>query len=280
VSGTGRSAVWRELSWTDKQVEPQYLIQQGTYERGEREMSVGPRPYGVLGFMDVSSATNARSMVASVVALGGCGNKVPTLESSRLDPTRGALLLNAVLGSLTYDFQLRQRFGGLSLNWFILAETALPRHALPDRLAGIVLRLVGAHVQFAPLWLACLGDVLPGGSGWRASWAVTEHERVRCRAIVEAVVAAAYGLTLDDFRHVIGECDLPRDRLRERSVTARLNPKGFWRVDQERDPELRLPVVSLFAFAALLDFIEAAGGMSCRVYRVPRAQRRAWMGTA
>ena len=45
-------------------------------------------------------------------------------------------------------------------------------------------------------------------------------------------------------------CDLPRDRLQ--SGSAGLNPKGFWRIDKEKPPELRQTVLTLIAFHELM----------------------------
>jgi len=41
---------------------------------------------------------------------------------------------------------------------------------------------------------------------------------------------------------------------------ASLDPKGFWRVDKERDPELRNTALSLVAFHDLQQKIDACGG--------------------
>lgn len=43
-------------------------------------------------------------------------------------------------------------------------------------------------------------------------------------------------------------------------VTYLLRPKGFWRIDKDKHPEQRLPVLSLIAFHDLQKYLEACDG--------------------
>jgi hypothetical protein len=56
-------------------------------------------------------------------------------------------------------------------------------------------------------------------------------------------------LDYDDFVWILKDCAHPSDKLRDISST--LDPKGFWRVDKEKPPELRHTVLSLAAFRDL-----------------------------
>jgi len=47
---------------------------------------------------------------------------------------------------------------------------------------------------------------------------------------------------------------------RDRLFTRTLYPKGFWRIDKDKDPELRHTVLTLVAFHDLEEKIRAAGG--------------------
>ncbi len=90
-----------------------------------------------------------------------------------------------------------------------------------------------------------------GALSWRRLWAITPHERVRLRAILDAAVAELYGLDKDDFRWILRDCDHPPEKVCNGAFARTLDPKGFWRVDKERAPELRHPVLSLIAFHEL-----------------------------
>jgi hypothetical protein len=93
-----------------------------------------------------------------------------------------------------------------------------------------------------------------------AAVALTQHERMRLRSIADAIVASAYGLTADDIDTVFHQCDLPLNLLQDSDVLAGLDPKGFWRVDKDKDPELRHTVLTLVAFHDLEAKIRAVGG--------------------
>ncbi|MFM8899786.1 MAG: Eco57I restriction-modification methylase domain-containing protein [Burkholderiales bacterium] len=86
-----------------------------------------------LGFKEISAPTNARTMIASIVPGVGFGNKLPLLvpqvEDAR-EAARMVALLCATLNSLAFDFVLRQKLQGQTINLFILEQ--LPAIA-PDR---------------------------------------------------------------------------------------------------------------------------------------------------
>lgn len=77
--------------------------------------------------------------------------------------------------------------------------------------------------------------------------------------MLDAIVAALYGLDRDDFAWILKDCDHPAARLADRAFCRGLDPKGFWRVDKAEDPELRHTVLSLAAFDDLQAMIIEAG---------------------
>lgn len=79
-------------------------------------------------------------------------------------------------------------------------------------------------------------------------FAITPHERLRLRCILDAIVADLYGLDEDDFAWILRDCDHPLSCSTSNEFTRTLDPKGFWRVDKDKDPELRHTVLSLVAF--------------------------------
>jgi hypothetical protein len=95
---------------------------------------------------------------------------------------------------------------------------------------------------------------------WRRDWAVTPHERVRVLAILDSILACLYGLDWDDFSFVLRDCDHPLNSLSDRRMTRKLDSKGFWRIDKDKHPELRHPVLALIAFQDLQAMIDTHGG--------------------
>jgi hypothetical protein len=247
VSGKGRSAVWREIPWEDKRIEPQFLMREEDFG----SVAPGVDGRGRAGFMDVTSATNRRTMIAALIPAFPCGNKVPILSTSA-----SATALVAALCSTVFDWELRQRLGGVTLNYFIAEETCLPTPASTTRAAEMVARRLAAAGD------AMLGEfrgIATSHKSVRRLWAITPHERLRLRAMLDAIVAVLYGLHRADFAWILKDCDHPVERLSDRAFARQLDPKGFWRVDKGEDPELRHTVLSLVAFDDLQAAIARAG---------------------
>lgn len=264
VSGKGRAAVWRDIPWERKVIEPQFCMRIQDYLHAADRDGNQKAVRGLkLGFMDVGSATNTRTMIAGLTYDVPHGNKVPILITGA-EGSQGTLpALCAVLGSFAFDFAIRARLGGLTLNYFIVEETPLPKltelsewHRNIDLLS---LSLAGAAECFAPAWLARRGafrSELP----WRKCWAVSRAERLRLRCVLDAIVSKLYGLTRTDLRWILRDCDHPKARISDQEFRRTLDAKGFWRVDKDQDPELRHTVLALVAFEALDKLVTDAGG--------------------
>lgn len=256
VSGKGRSAKWPEIPFEGKFVLPQFCMSRTDYlaDTDKDGQPKALRGYK-LAFMDVGSATNERTMVASVVRDMPCGNSVPVLGTTVTPWT-----LAAILNSLAYDFVTRRRCSGLHLNYFVIEDSPLPPiAAVPGCLETLVLRLFGVAPCFADAWLARSGGGSTGAPPavpMRASWGISAHERCRLWVMAEVVAAASFGLTLADWRQVLAGCDTPVGGFGD----ADLAPNGFWRVDKDKEPELRHTVLSFVAFQNLQDHIDACGG--------------------
>ncbi|WP_126601350.1 Eco57I restriction-modification methylase domain-containing protein [Dictyobacter aurantiacus] len=235
VRGRGRSARWQDLPLTHKRLQPQFLMAAEIY----RDSSTAVRG-NKLAFMDVCSPSNARSMYASIVNGLPCGNVTPVLQPANSSIISVAALA-ANLNSFVYDYLLRCRLGGVHLNYFIIAETPL---LSPERLCATCCPLMAARLNLilpgcASQWLE-LRSLLPelGQQHWRQLWAVTAHERLRLRCMLDAIVADLYGLDYADLCWILSSD--PR------------HIKGFWRIDKEKPEPLRQTTLTLQAFEHLI----------------------------
>ena len=274
VSGKGRTAVWRDIPWERKLIEPQYLLSLKTWQ--EEELSAYLKEYAAnhgadaaeieaerlsdpvalvlwwwprrrkVSFIDVTSATNTRTMFSTALAELPCGNSAPVLKCARI------ALLPAILNSFSYDTIARFRCGGLHLNWFVIEESALPQRSQQnDSLLTMLSSVLGlANERMAEFWTA--GERIT--KAWKSRWALTESERLRLICVTDVFVAFWYGLDGGDLFHILQECDYPLP------ITPGNNAKGFWRVDQDKPPELRHTVLTLVAFHDLEEKIRACGG--------------------
>lgn len=201
-----------------------------------------------VAFIDVTSATNARTMVSTALAELPCGNSTPVLGACT------STLLPAILNSFSYDAVARFRCGGVHLNWFVIDESILPslRLAGLERVSAISLALTFPNPRLAEFWIAQQDSI--SSAPWRRQWALTAAERLRQRCVLDAVIASRFALTYSDLSYLLRDCDY------ERPSPAQMDPKGFWRVDKDKEPELRHTVLALVAFHDLEAKIRAYGG--------------------
>ncbi len=245
----GRAPNWCPTPWPSKRLVPKYLVRASDYTR---EAAAKKRR---CGFRDIARTTDQRTMIAAFLPDYPCGNKVPFLTTA---DDSWVPALTGLLNSLVYDWVQRTRQGSASVNFFVLAENPLIKPVEGQILATGCRMLGQASTVFSVEWLTTRTE--DGARRWRQVWAVTAHERLRLRCVLDALVAARYGLSRDDLRWVLRDCDHPREHLSNKSFCRALDAKGFWRVGKDLDPELRHAVLSLVAFDALNKLIAEYGG--------------------
>ena len=248
ISGTGLRAKWDYSNLGNLRWNPQFLMGQDIFRKKYKISSLIK-----IGYREVARSTDARSFIGSVLPLFPCGHKVPILhlgESSiATDKILNAL---ALLNSFVFDWLTRQRLGAAALAWYVLAEGALPRTSRTSRLSPIVKKLNCFPNLFATV------RTISGPAGHEA---LHPGERVRLLSILDAVSCATYGCDIADLHHILCDSDL---RAGDVSIgshrSASLDPRGFWRVDRNREPELRRTVLAIIAFHDLQSKIDSAGG--------------------
>ncbi len=270
ISGAGNRAKWQQQGFNDRRYQPQFLM--GLQDYGD----LHPSRLARVLFRDLSNPTNARTMISAFCPGFPSGNKSPVLAVN--GGIVGGLGMTANLGSLVFDYGLRIRFatsaGASSINPYILYELAAVAPNAVAAVSRFAARLAMPSTIFAREWLD-LRTSLGLSGAWRNQWALTDHERLRCICIVNAVVAHCFGLNVSDLSSVLEDCDLPSSALASKGVTRALNPKGFWRLDKELMPEHRQTVLSLVALKDLCDhgmdaFLDQTGGEG---WQLPEAVR-------
>jgi len=232
VSGLGSGSLWAHFTFDRKTVHPRFLMGSSSFEGME-----APK----ISFRDVARDTHTRTMIAVCLPGYPCGHTISTLRVKE-DKLRSCLVLQAYLDSFCFDYIIRIRNSGKHQSWFVVADCPIPRLGKEDsRFAHIVLnsgRLTFVHRRFAPEWLALRqGYETVGRKEWKHWWAVTEADRFRLRAELDALCADLYGLEPDDFDWIV------RDDRNE--------PKGFYRADRQLPFPERLTGLAAAAFRAL-----------------------------
>ena len=127
----------------DEDADPDYIVlprygirEEEAEARLEQRSRDGTKPVWkwargwLLGFRDVTNATNERTAIFTVVPRVGVGNKIPLILLNDV----GALRTVCFIGnsnSLVFDFVTRQKIGGTSLSYFIFKQLpVLPLDAI------------------------------------------------------------------------------------------------------------------------------------------------------
>lgn len=238
--GTGRRAIWNDLTFSNKQILPQYLMRLTDY------LELQPARGLKLTYLAVGAATNSRSLISSVIGDWPCANSVPVLD---IDHDRNIFsrenfifALAACLNSFVFDFALRMRLSSNNLNWFILQESTLPELQLLANDQRFV-RLVSLLSHHPSL----ITDV---SSTNEIFLTLSPSTRARYRAVIEAVTAAAYGVDEDDLHLILRRCEINGLKTPPLAGIQSLE-KSFHRVDSNLPPLLRLPALFFDAFRLL-----------------------------
>jgi hypothetical protein len=187
------------------EIRPRYLVSLANLQSRPRWLSICR--YFRLVYREVSCSTNERTGIFCVLAPPHvtCRNAASDITPDR-HSVSASLLLAGVGNSFIQDFLLRF-WAQTHVTLFMLSRVPLPIASAP--MAGFVIhgstRLTCNHAGYAPLWREQVGDAWrePGRAPF--TWPVLEGDDARwaVRAAIDAVVADAYGLTREQYAHVL-----------------------------------------------------------------------------
>lgn len=162
-------------------------------------------PRWLMGWRDITNATNERTVIASVIPRAGVGNNLPLmLFGANRDPREVAALLGN-LCSLVLDFVARHKVGGSHLNYFIYKQLPI---LTPDRYSQADLDFIVPRVlelTYTALDLAAWADDL-GYTGAPFPW--NSDRRAQICAELDARYAQLYGLDEDELRYILDPADV------------------------------------------------------------------------
>ena len=164
-----------------------------------------PRYYR-LAYRAIAASSNERTGIAVILPPGAVNTRKAASDVNAPNhPAWQSLWFAALFNSYALDFTLRSMVQ-TDVGLFIVKRLSAPStmQATDRLLVHSALRLTCNHAGYAPLWREQLGVAWreagaaftwPGISGDGARWAV--------RAAIDAVVAQAYGLTREQYAHVL-----------------------------------------------------------------------------
>ncbi|MEX1214726.1 N-6 DNA methylase [Saccharospirillum sp.] len=190
-------------------------------EKADREFSANPRYWvsevevrkrladkcwgrqWLLGWRDITNATNGRTVIASIAPVVGVGHTMPILFSLQPPAQTAGLLAN--LSSLVLDFIARVKVGGTHLTYGYLKQFPVlpPEFYTKTDLDFIIPRVLELTYTAWDMeaWAQDLG--YDGGP-----FAFNSERRAILRAELDAWYARAYGLNREQLRYILDPADI------------------------------------------------------------------------
>jgi hypothetical protein len=183
---------------------PRYWVERSRVHRAT------PAEYGrqwLIGFKDITSSTNERTMICAVMPFTAVGNKIPVIFTNEDAPKACCLVAN--LNSLVLDYAARQKTGGITLNFYILEQLPVipPERYTPELLAQIVPRVL--ELSYTNWDLQAFARDL-GYEGPPYRW--DTERRADLMAQLDAIYAHLYCLSADDLAYVLDTFPIVRRR--------------------------------------------------------------------
>jgi hypothetical protein len=190
--------------------EPQYWVR-------EADCGHPPERGWVVGFKEITSPTNVRTLISAVLPAVGFGNKVPIWRPERLDANEWLLVGN--FNAVVLDYITRQKIHGQTLNLYIMEQLPVVPPARYEEITfgnktafevvrEAVLELTYTSHDMAPFaqnmgYVDASGEVKPP-----FPW--DEERRLHVRAKLDALYFILYGVfnpnrlqeSRDDIRHI------------------------------------------------------------------------------
>jgi hypothetical protein len=164
-------------------------------------------PAGFIGFKDITSPTNQRTMIAAAIPWSAVTNHFPLIETDASQRLRLCLFAN--LNAYVLDYVARQKIGGVTLNFFLIEQFPMfspdryaercpwdKRRTLEKWISERVLKLTCTADDMRPLAEAAGFD--PPVNKWNP------RERAELTAELDAAFFLLYGIDREDAEYILG----------------------------------------------------------------------------
>ncbi|MER8719636.1 N-6 DNA methylase [Mesorhizobium sp. M0999] len=159
----------------------------------------------LIGWKDITSATNERTLITAAFPRSGVGNNLSIMFFKPGVDTRKLAALIGCFNSLSCDYITRHKVGGVHLNFFIFQQLSVipPSDYSESDLAFVVPRVL--ELSYTSHSMSPFARDL-GFDGPPFGW--DEGHRATLRAELDAFYAHAYGLTRDELRYILDPADV------------------------------------------------------------------------
>ncbi|MEK6792069.1 MAG: ATP-binding protein, partial [Deltaproteobacteria bacterium] len=205
-SGKGRLPLYEgKMIWQfdHKYLDPRYWVEE---KAGRKALFGREKDNGVhlayegfrLGFRDITASTNERTMISTVIPLAVFAGNTLVVSTS---PTDGSQLLvvASLLNSFVIDYVIRQKITS-HCNMFYVYQLPVPRLTQKDAAFLPIVERAARLICTAPEFddLAKEARIKSHKDG-----ATDPAERAKLRAELDGFIAHLYGLTEDEFAHIL-----------------------------------------------------------------------------
>lgn len=187
---------------------PEFVVMPRFWVPEPKVMEFADKFPALLGFKDVTSATNQRTMISAFLPRVGLVNSAPFIIPGEAVKPRRLCCLLANFNSFAYDFVARQKAGGLHLNFFILEQLpTFPPSKYDEQSPWDKKQTLEKWISERVLKLTCTADdmrPLADAAGFKEGvhkW--NDSERAQLRAELDAAYFLLYGFTRDEINDVL-----------------------------------------------------------------------------
>lgn len=174
-----------------------------------------------LGFRKIARNTDQRTMIATIIPPNFADESFQTVrvmgeDSKRLVTNKEMLLLAAIFNSFSYDAVIRMKVTA-NMNFFFVYSTQVPNLRLADRRCTAIVdraaRLICTTSEF---------DDLAREVGLKShkEAATDPVERAQLRAELDGMIAHFYGLTEEEFTHILSTFPIVEQSVKDAALDA------------------------------------------------------------
>jgi hypothetical protein len=185
----------------------------------------------LMGWRDITNATNSRTLISAAVPVAAYGDKFPLFSVGASVRLAAAFLGN--VNSLALDYVARQKISSTSMKYFTFIQLPIlgPDAYTSTDLTFIVTRVL--ELTYTSYSMASFARDL-GFTGEPFGW--DDERRALLRAELDAWYARAYGLSRDDIRYILDPADLLGDHYPSETFRvlkkSEINKYGYYRTQR------------------------------------------------
>lgn len=150
------------------------------------------------GFREVTGATNERSFISTIIPWTSIGNRI-VLVLSEEDPEVLCCLL-ANFNSIIFDYIVRQKLSGMSLNVYILSQIpVITKEKYSEKIKGLIITRVLKLVYTSN----DLKDFANDLNYNQKPFLWNDNEREQLQAELDAIFAILYKINKNDLKYIL-----------------------------------------------------------------------------